>query len=98
MTRTDYQTAVRRMQRIMFITSLVIAGPVLWFMMRLMGSLGGPVRSYGSALTSRFGDMIGGALVGLSFAPVAIIPLLVWVAVMLVFDRRVGVRCPHCHR
>ncbi len=36
MTRGLYQTAVRRMQRIMLIMSLVVAGPALYGLMRLM--------------------------------------------------------------
>lgn len=98
MTRNDYQAAVRKMQRITLITSLGVVGPGVWFILRLIGDFDVQLRSYGASLTLRYGDSIGGALAGLSVAPVVVLPLLLCVSVILAFDRRVGRRCPHCHR
>jgi hypothetical protein len=98
MTRNHYENAAIRAQRIMLVSLVVVAGPLLYGLVCLMESFDAAVRSYGETIRSRFGEVIGGAIGGASVAAVLSIPLLLWVGVMIAFDRRFGIRCPYCHR
>ena len=97
-TRASYQAAVSKLQRIMLITSLVVVGPMLYGVMRFGDHLSVNLASFGRTVRSRFGEATGGAIGGLLIGSIGGLLLLLWLGVMLAFDRRFGIRCPHCHR
>ena len=51
------------------------------------------VGAYGKYVREQFGEAAGGAVAGVTIAP---LPMLVWMSIAIVIDRVVGMQCSHC--
>jgi hypothetical protein len=73
------------------IWSVVFAATTPW----IIQMLGTTIGNYGHFVRGHLGELVGGAVGGLTLGVPA---MLAWLAVVLALDRRFGLRCPHCHR
>jgi hypothetical protein len=96
-TRDHFQTAERKARRIMFVVFPVFAGLGAYLLAHGIELLGGPFGQFGTTVRTQYGEVAGGAIGGLLAGAMVSIPLLLCVAVMYAIERRIGVRCPHCH-
>ncbi len=91
MTRSQYRAIDNKVRWITTAWTVAFIALVLGFF-RLAGKW---LRQYGDALRARFGSAgaawVAAALLGL-------LVLAIYAVVVIVLDRRHGVRCPHCHR
>lgn len=95
--RNDYQAALRALDRAQAIVVLVALALPTFVLTRLVPVFDG-LRRIGSA-TLRVGDDHSRWIAGLAVCLIVFTSFFgVFVVLMLIVDRRVGIRCPHCGR
>ncbi len=91
MTSSQYRATARKIQWATTAWTAVFLIAVLY----LLRTHGEWARSYGSVLQVRFGRIGGGVIFGCS---ILLVVAVVYLAVVVLLDRLLGVSCPHCHR
>lgn len=98
MTRSEFQISTKRMRFTGTVISLGVILPIICALIYFTGHLGQPLDKMHDTLKLHLPEAVTPALFGISIA-ICGIPIFGLFALLLYLaDRRLGLRCPHCHR
>jgi hypothetical protein len=98
MTRSEFQISAKRVRIIGTVISLGVILPIICVLIYLTDVLGDPLNRLHDALSERLPEIVAAGLFGISIA-LYVAPVFGFLVFLFYLaDRRLGLRCPHCHR
>jgi hypothetical protein len=98
MTRTEFQISAKHMRVTGTAIAIGVILPIICLLIYFTDRLGQPLNQLHDALSQRVPEIVTTALFGVSIA-VYVAPVFgLFVLLLYLADRRLGLRCPHCHR
>ncbi len=98
MTRSEFQISAKRMRVTGTVISLGVILPIVCALIYFTDRLGQPLNSLHDILRQHLPDIVAAGVFGISIA-VYVAPIFgLFVLLLYLADRRLGLRCPHCQR
>lgn len=98
MTRTEFQISAKRMRVTGTAISIGVILPIICNLIYFTDRLGQPLNRLHDALSHRLPEIVAAALFGVSIALYVAPVFGLFVLLLYLADRRLGLRCPHCLR
>ncbi len=98
MTSSEFQTSAKRMRVTCPVISLGVILPIICVLIDFTDRFGQPLNKVHDILRQHLPEVMAAGLFGISIA-VCLTPIIgLFVLLLYLADRRLGLRCPHCQR
>ncbi len=98
MTRSEFQISAKRMRITGTVISLGVILPIICVLIYVTDVLGLPLNRLHDALSQHLPEIVAAGLFGISIALYVAPVFGLFVLLLYLADRQLGLRCPHCHR